>query len=164
MAREAGTGRPLIKHSIHTARGLDERLCRRTVRLWLLVRGRFASQLVRLVPHHDRLRFEADEYIVWVVQYLNEPRIPLPQLPHVTSKQPLHTISVMSFEARLASEADVMDSTCRDLKVHHPDGAAQVLLNPFRERVGLIIPDNPECALLPQKPDGRLARAVLGRG
>ena len=56
------------------------------------------------------------------------------------------------------------DEPRRDIEIHYADGAARLLLDPLWERVGLTISDYPESFVLPQKPDGRLTRAVVGRG
>jgi hypothetical protein len=57
-----------------------------------------------------------------------------------------------------------MNQTFREIEINNSQGAARLSGNPGWERIGHLVPNNPDGSIFPKKPDGRFARTMLRSG
>jgi len=79
----------------------------------------------------------------------------------VASEEPACARNVERLDGGPSSESDVMHAAGGRVEVDDPDRAAGFVLDPSREGVGGPGADDPQRVVLPQKPDGRLARRAV---
>src|SRR5690349_12518068 len=103
----------------------------------------FLFYRIGLVANYYCVRFEPNKDVISIVQYLNETWIPSLGFSHVAAEHSLHPVRIVRLDAGPATKANMLNESGRDIEINNSQRAAWLCRDPTRERVSLMVADNP---------------------